>query len=334
MRRLQLKGVQTLEMTGIESFDRHGEKDALVDVICCGVCRTDAKMWKLGHRDLVLPVVPGHEMIAADQTGRMYAVWPGTACRQCRFCKSGRENLCEHMKIAGFHRDGGYADQALVPRENLVPLPAGLDPYAACFAEPVGCVINAFEKLGLFPEDRVLIIGGGTMGLISGLVAKQNGQNSVIVEKSREKIDRVRSFLEAADLRYVNETGETDFHAVINACSDPCAFRLGLEKAGRGAKISFFSGLADNGQTDNLLLNLIHYKEAEVFGAYGLARNHTASAVSFIQKHEGLIRLLIQETVDPAKAPALMEKVLCGKYVKFILDFAGTRFQDHRCPAR
>lgn len=325
MRRLELKAVQTLEMSDQKSFEHHGEKDALVDVICCGVCRTDAKMWKLGHRDLVLPVVPGHEMIAADETGRMYAVWPGTACGRCRFCKSGRENLCEHMKIAGFHRDGGYADQARVPRENLVPLPAGLDPYAACFAEPVGCVINAFEKLGLFPEDRVLIIGGGTMGLIAGLLARHNGQIPVIVEKSAGKIARVRPFLEAADLACVPETEEKEFHGIINACSDPAAFRLGLEKAGRGAKISFFSGLADDGQTDNRLLNLIHYKEAEVRGAYGLCRDHTAAAVPFIGTHQGLIRLLIQETADPAEAPGLMEKVLSGEYLKFVLDFAGTR---------
>ncbi|MFO7753234.1 MAG: alcohol dehydrogenase catalytic domain-containing protein [Desulfobacteraceae bacterium] len=324
MRRLELKGVKTLEMTGEKPFKQAGEKD-LFNVICCGVCRTDAKMWNQGHRDLVLPVVPGHEMILADEKGRMYAVWPGTACGICRCCKTGRENLCKHMKIAGFHRDGGYADRVRVPLENLIPLPAGINPYAACFAEPVGCVINAFEKLNLFAEDRVLIFGGGTMGLITGLVAKQNGQNPVIVEKSREKIERVGPFLEAADLRCVNKTGETDFNAVINACSDPAAFGLGLEKAGRGAKISFFSGLADNGQTENSLLNLIHYKEAEVFGAYGLARNHTQSAVSFIQKHEGLVRLLIQETVDPAKAPALMEKVLSGRNLKFILDFAGTR---------
>ncbi|MBU1697679.1 MAG: alcohol dehydrogenase catalytic domain-containing protein, partial [Proteobacteria bacterium] len=64
------------------------------DVLCCAICRTDAKMWEQGHRDLVFPRVLGHEMVVQDQTHQRYIVWPGKSCGACKFCQNGRENLC------------------------------------------------------------------------------------------------------------------------------------------------------------------------------------------------------------------------------------------------
>lgn len=89
-----------------------------VTVLRCAICRTDAKMWDQGHRDLVFPRVLGHEMVVADAHGQRYIVWPGKSCRTCGFCKTGRENLCEEMKITGFHHDGGFAGQALLPADS------------------------------------------------------------------------------------------------------------------------------------------------------------------------------------------------------------------------
>ncbi len=62
------------------------------------------------------------------------------------------------------------------PRKDAVAINAGLDLYTACFAEPVGCVINAFEKMPLAPGKRLLIFGGGTMGLITAIYARQTQQ--------------------------------------------------------------------------------------------------------------------------------------------------------------
>lgn len=87
-------------------------------VLCCAICRTDAKMWEQGHRDLVFPRVLGHEMVVTDQTDQKFIVWPGKSCGICRFCQTGRENLCEDMKITGFHTDGGFADQAVLPEKS------------------------------------------------------------------------------------------------------------------------------------------------------------------------------------------------------------------------
>src|SRR3989339_794756 len=156
--KMVLTGLGRLEIQA-DDRDMKISDDSLVltDVLCCAVCRTDAKMWEQGHRDLVFPRVLGHEMVVRDETGERFMVWPGKSCGVCAFCRTGKENLCERMEITGFHTDGGFAHRALLPRDSLIPLPDSLPSRIACFAEPVGCVINAFEKLTAKTGDRLLV---------------------------------------------------------------------------------------------------------------------------------------------------------------------------------
>ena len=148
MIRMVLKGIRQLAVEEL-SEPREGDTPdscVRVDVLACAVCRTDAKMWEQGHRDLVFPRVLGHEMVVKDRKGKRFIVWPGKSCGHCPYCRAGRENLCDDMKITGFHSDGGFAHQAVLPALSLIHVPDELDIHAACFAEPVGCVINAFEN--------------------------------------------------------------------------------------------------------------------------------------------------------------------------------------------
>ena len=105
-----------LEKSGIlnveDSFPLPEPEEGFVrlKVLSCAICRTDAKMWQQGHRDLLLPRVLGHEIAGINENdGKMYTVWPGQSCGLCNYCLAGRENLCEEMKIIGFHSDGGFA---------------------------------------------------------------------------------------------------------------------------------------------------------------------------------------------------------------------------------
>ncbi|RLC25354.1 MAG: nicotinate-nucleotide--dimethylbenzimidazole phosphoribosyltransferase [Deltaproteobacteria bacterium] len=293
-------------------------------VLCCAICRTDAKMWEQGHRDLVFPRVLGHEMVVKDPTGQRYIVWPGKSCGTCRFCKTARENLCEDMKITGFHTDGGFASQAVLPHDSLIPIPNNLTTHVACFAEPVGCVINAFEKLTFEKNDPILILGSGTMGLITALYAQHLGLVPHIIEKNEAKINHVAPFLTATGIPCTKDTHKSEFELVINTCADYIAFCQGIAKVGKGGQISFFSGISKNEHIETNLLNLLHYKEARLSGVYGMTKDHMRKAIPFMQTHESEFKLLIEEIVAPQKAPQLMTKVLSGKYLKYILDFSLT----------
>jgi threonine dehydrogenase-like Zn-dependent dehydrogenase len=122
--------------------------EILLKVSFCSICRADAKMWKYGHRDLILPRILGHEIAGiCEETGERFVVWPGLSCDVCPQCISGRENLCKKMEIMGFHRDGGFAEFVSVPAESLVPVPDSLPLEIASLAEPLACGINAAEQI-------------------------------------------------------------------------------------------------------------------------------------------------------------------------------------------
>lgn len=320
-----------LVLTGLRTLGRQaeGNKPGRLEkgfintrVLCCAICRTDAKMWEQGHRDLVLPRVLGHEMVVQDSTGQRYVVWPGKSCGFCKYCKTGRENLCEEMKITGFHTDGGFSDDVVLPRDSLVPISEDLDVHAACFAEPVGCVINAFEKLTVHKNDRILVYGAGTIGLIAALYAKHLGLAPFVIEKNEAKITHVTSFLSNTGIACGKDTHDSEFDIVINACADYIAFCQGIAKIGKGGQLSFFSGISKNEHVETNLLNLLHYKETRVTGVYGLTRAHIIAAVPFLKTYESALLRLVEEIAAPQNAPELMPKVLSGDGLKYVLDFS------------
>jgi propanol-preferring alcohol dehydrogenase len=112
--------------------------EILVEIAACGVCRTDLHVvdGELPHPKL--PIVPGHEIvgrvaaIGPGVTGfklgeRVGVPWLGATCGVCPYCRSGRENLCDHLLFTGYTRDGGYATHTVADACFCFPLPEGID---------------------------------------------------------------------------------------------------------------------------------------------------------------------------------------------------------------
>src|SRR6478609_5920348 len=109
--------------------------DVLVEVHACGVCRTDLHIRDGELRGSRLPVVPGHQIVATvlqagpdaehEPGARVGIPWLGWTDGTCRFCTSGRENLCEHAQFTGLDRDGGYATHAVADGRYALALPEG-----------------------------------------------------------------------------------------------------------------------------------------------------------------------------------------------------------------
>ena len=104
-----------------------------------------------------------------------------------------------------------------IAEENLIPIADELASHIACFAEPVGCVLNALEKLRIQPRERMIIYGGGTLGLIAALVALEKGAVPTIIEKNEEKIDKAGPFLRATGIECCKDTVASDFDIAFNA---------------------------------------------------------------------------------------------------------------------
>ncbi|MCZ7529716.1 MAG: zinc-dependent alcohol dehydrogenase family protein [Acidimicrobiia bacterium] len=115
-----------------------GPSEVLIRVSACGVCRTDLHVLDGELTEPKLPLVPGHEIVGEvvrvgsaatrHESGERVGVpWLGGTDGTCRFCRKGRENLCEHPTFTGYTHDGGYAEYCTADERYTFPVPDGLD---------------------------------------------------------------------------------------------------------------------------------------------------------------------------------------------------------------
>jgi L-iditol 2-dehydrogenase len=293
----------------------------------CAICRTDSKMWQQGHRDLLLPRVLGHEICAfREETGERFIIWPGKSCGACLQCRHGAENLCLHMRIIGFHRDGGFAEAIIVPQSSLIPIPDNVPGELACLAEPLACSLNALETAQLSAGKKVLIYGGGPVGLMMALVAQDLGVEPLVLENNPLRIQQTQAFRTRLGLKAVPQYGGPGLDLVVNACSSLDAFREGLSQLGSGGSFCLFSGFPNQGAVPASLLNEVHYRQLKVVGAYGCTRRHLASSLRIIQAYGEALSLLIEQCITLEAVPFAIPKILLGQVLKIVVDFQEGRF--------
>lgn len=297
-----------------------GKNEILLRVTHCAICRTDARMSLTGHRDLCLPRIPGHEICGLEErTGSPFVVWPGQVCGVCDQCLSGRENLCEHMRIIGFHRDGGFAELLAVPKSCLIPIPQAIPFHVACLAEPIACTRNALELAGLSDGKHVLIFGAGPVGLMMSLTATSMGADVHLVECDRLKLDRSREFREHIQVQSSTSCPKSGFDVAINAAPSMDAFREGISSLKPGALFCLFSGITGESPLPSSLINEIHYRQLRIVGAYGCKREHMTQAVRLISDHTELMELLVEELIGLEKSPDALRKILSDRVMRYVV---------------
>ncbi|MEM2686479.1 MAG: zinc-dependent alcohol dehydrogenase family protein [Candidatus Bathyarchaeia archaeon] len=166
-------------------------REAIVKVHACGVCGTDIHIYEGVMPWARLPLIPGHEFsgVVVDvgenvdtiSIGDVVAVDPNITCGLCRYCRSGRRNLCSKVESIGVTRDGGFAEYVVAPVSQLYKIPSGLSLDEAAFTEPVACCLHGISRLSIKPGEDVLIVGAGPIGLIHLQLARRAGAGRVIV---------------------------------------------------------------------------------------------------------------------------------------------------------
>jgi propanol-preferring alcohol dehydrogenase len=159
--------------------------EVLVEVHACGVCRTDLHIRDGEVRGSRLPVVPGHQIVAtvleagdgAEHApgARVGIPWLGWTDGTCRFCRSGRENLCEHGQFTGLDRDGGYATRAVADGRFALALPEG---FGDLEAAPLLCAgLIGHRALRMTADaERLGLYGFGSSAHIICQVARYQGR--------------------------------------------------------------------------------------------------------------------------------------------------------------
>jgi len=158
----------------------------LLDVHACGVCRTDLHILDGDLAEPKLPLVPGHQIVGTvREVGegverfapgeRVGVPWLGWTDGECRYCRSGRENLCDRARFTGYDLDGGYAEAAVADARFCFPVPDG---YPDVQAAPLLCAgLIGYRALRLVGEaERIGLYGFGAAAHILCQVAVHQGR--------------------------------------------------------------------------------------------------------------------------------------------------------------
>lgn len=198
-----------------------------VRVHSAGICGSDLHL--LGN---VEGITLGHEIAGVTEDGTAVAVEPLSPCNACPPCERGDINLCESgpAMIHGIARDGGMADEILVPTGAVVPLPGAVRLADACLVEPIAVVVHGLRRARLRSDERVAVVGGGNIGLCAVAAARASGAEVALVARH----DRQREAGER--LGAVPTSGEYDL--VVEAAGTESALQDAVALARPGGRVA------------------------------------------------------------------------------------------------
>ena len=179
------------------------EGEVLVRVSACGVCRTDLHVVEGDLPLKRVPITPGHQIVGTiEGTGQRVGIaWLHRTCGRCRFCLSGRENLCVDAEFTGWTRNGGFAEFVTAPADFVYPLP---DNFPDLQAAPLLCAgIIGYRALKLadiksWTGARLGIYGFGAAGHVCIQIARARGADVYVATRDREKHQALAEELGAA----------------------------------------------------------------------------------------------------------------------------------------
>ena len=176
--------------------------EALVRIEAVGLCGSDYHLFDGTNPYARFPLVQGHELVGTVEglaggasgplrLGQRVAVEPLVWCERCFACRRGRPNCCVDLQVRGVHLPGGLAEYVVVPVARLFPT-GDLPPEVAVLTEPLSIGLQAVTRADVGPQDRVVVLGAGPIGLAAALGALDRGAEVLVV-------DRVASRLAHAD---------------------------------------------------------------------------------------------------------------------------------------
>jgi len=332
------KGINKI---GIEERDipEISQDEILLKVKSAAICGTDIKTFFKGHPLFNPPCVLGHEFsgiiaqvgrnITRFSKGERVVCAPYIECGNCDNCKNKLGEICAYKSFA----EGAFSEYIKIPakivEKGTIPLNSKISFEVATLVEPLACSLNGIQRLKFKVKDKkILVIGGGPMGLLVSLALKQLSCDPVISEISEERLEfakklgiKVISSKETDLDKFVkNYTNSRGMDAVIVALAIPQIVEEAFSYVKEGGVVEIFGGLPKDSV---LKINpfLIHYKEINLVGNFGFSSKHFKDAYEMISSSPELFEKLITKRYELKDIKKAFYDIYEKKGIKAVINF-------------
>jgi 2-desacetyl-2-hydroxyethyl bacteriochlorophyllide A dehydrogenase len=304
--------------------------EVLVKPVCCGICGTDLHILRHGFVGTNYPVTPGHEFaghvvavgseVRNVKEGDFVAVDPNVVCGTCRWCRAGRPNLCIHLSPIGVGRPGAAAEYVATPSQNAFKVNEAIGHGIAALIEPLACALHAVESSQGIKDRHVLVVGGGTMGLLIALTSKAFGAGSVTLSDPATAKQNIARQAGIEDARGPESLDGELFDVVFEAAGVPAALKQALQSIEKtGALVQV--GVHDADAIASFNPFKLYEQEFRFIGSNSCA-DKFAAAVDLMADIRDKASLLIGESFPVWSFAEAVQSMEAAKSVKTQLRFS------------
>lgn len=283
----------------------------MVRVRASGVCGSDLDGFLGKSRKRIPPLVLGHEFsgeiaqlgseVAHFRVGDRVAVYPLVVCGQCRYCASGREQLCPDRKVYGLDFHGGFAEYVAAPWRSLFRLPEHLNFIEGALVEPLANALHVINFIPAVQGATGAVFGGGPIGMMVFWAAKYLGARAVaVVEVNPHRVSRLRQLgvdfvIDGSQdpvrslFEWTHGSG-ADF--AVDAVGKPECRANTVQSLAPGGVAVWIGLSGDEGTIDG---RAVVTREIEIKGSYAYRRDDFARAISILDEGKLPVRAFVEE---------------------------------------
>jgi 2-desacetyl-2-hydroxyethyl bacteriochlorophyllide A dehydrogenase len=291
-----LVNTATLEMTYRDEpmAARLSGDEVCLRIDAVGICGSDMHAYHGHDPRRIPPIILGHEfageVIEGAYLGKRFTGNPLIACGACDYCVQGRSNLCSNRSMVGMTRPGAYAQFMTIPAKCLVEIPSGMSATRAALTEPAATALHALhmaQRASVRPiqECRVLVIGGGAIGMFMALLLRNYGVRGAVVAETNPL--RRKSIVRHAETRAfdpLSESGVTESSCdIVFDCVGSKHTRTAAFKAVRHGGAMVHVGLQD--WASEIDMRKLTLAEITLIGTYTYTMADLRATVAAL--HEG-----------------------------------------------
>jgi (R,R)-butanediol dehydrogenase/meso-butanediol dehydrogenase/diacetyl reductase len=334
MKAAALKGSRSMQIVDLPEADP-GPGEVKLRVAYCGICGSDMHEYEADNPPRALgfmqPVM-GHEFsgrviaigdgVTSVRAGQHVVGNPGAGCGQCAYCARGRENLCRGGSPAGggmgYTRPGAYAQFVTIPERSAVVLPQGADLRHAALTEPLAVARHALIQGRYQPDEVLVVAGGGPIGLLTVIAARQLGGREIIVSEplpgrraAAEKIGASHA-VEPAQLIDVSRqlTGGDGAPISVDCSGLPAGIASCVDATARGGRI-VLAGVGEQPYSLDILRSIIN--EYTYIAVLGYTRAEFAETAQMIASGDVDVSPVISEVVPVEATPGAFARLSDGR---------------------